>query len=220
MIRHILHAAAIRCAASLLVSFSICWSAQDSAIIPLPKPQTDIGKPLMQVLKERKSTREFGPEKLSMQQISNLLWAAFGINRPETGGRTAPSAMNKQEIDVYIALPEAICRYEAKENALRKIIAGDFRGQTGRQAFVKDAPANIILVADYNRSKGEVNEQSRLYAAVDAAYISENIYLYCASEGLATVVRASVDKENLAKAMNLGEKQEIIFAQSVGYPKK
>jgi nitroreductase len=220
MIRHILRTAAIRSGMALLACISLTWSAQDSAAISLPKPQTDIGKPLMQVLKERKSTREFAPEKLSMQQISNLLWAAFGINRPETGGRTAPSAMNKQEIDVYIALPEAIWLYEAKENALRKIVAGDFRGQTGRQAFVKDAPANIILVADYRRSNGEVNEQSRLCANADASYISENIYLYCASEGLATVVRASVDKENLAKAMNLGEKQEIIFAQSVGYPKK
>ena len=148
-----------------------------------------------------------------------MLWAAFGVNRPGTGGRTAPSAMNMQEINVYAILAEGVYRYEAEKNALRRIDAGDIRDLAGAQPFVKDAPLNIILVADYSRTAKAPQDRKMLYANADAAFISENIYLYCASEGLATVVRARVDREALAKAMRLGPDQEIIFAQTVGYPK-
>jgi len=173
----------------------------------------------MQVLKERKSSREFSPQELPAQELSNILWAAFGINRPETGGRTAPSAMNMQEIDVYAILAEGLYRYEAKTHALKRIHGNDIRALAGKQPFVKDAPVNIVMVADYSRTTKASQDRKNVYANADAAYISENIYLYCASEGLATVVRASVDRQALAKAMHLGPDQEIIFAQTVGYPK-
>ncbi|MGA2508076.1 MAG: SagB/ThcOx family dehydrogenase [Chitinispirillaceae bacterium] len=193
--------------------------AQDSLVTKLPGPQLSGGKPLMQALKERKSSREFSPQKLPAQELSNMLWAAFGVNRPGTGGRTAPSAMNMQEIDVYAILTDGLYRYEAENHALRRIHSNDIRDLAGAQPFVKDAPVNIILVADYSRTAKSPQDKKKLYANADAAFISENIYLYCASAGLATVVRARVDRETLAKAMRLGPDQEIIFAQTVGYPK-
>jgi nitroreductase len=199
---------------------SLSFGAQDTSLVLLPSPQQDIGRPLMQVLKDRKSSREFSDKDLSQQDLSNLLWAAFGINRPATGGRTAPSAMNMQEIDVYVSNAQGLFRYEAKENGLRKIFGKDIRGLTGEQPFVKNAPVNIILVADRGRMKKGSQDNAALYASADAAFISENIYLYCASEGLATVVRAYVNKEALAKAMMLGPKQEVVFCQTVGFPKK
>ncbi|MGB7567373.1 MAG: SagB/ThcOx family dehydrogenase [Chitinivibrionales bacterium] len=201
-------------------AMSLAAGNPDSANIALPKPQMDKGKPLMQVLKERKSTREFSPRKISDQDLSNMLWAGFGINRPETGGRTAPSAMNMQEIDLYVTLEQGCYRYDAKSNALILVVAKDLRPMAGKQAFVKDAPANIIFVADYSRIRKSSSNDSKSYSIADAAFTSENIYLYCASEGLATVVRASIDKPELAKAMKLMQDQEIIFGQTVGYPKK
>jgi SagB-type dehydrogenase family enzyme len=192
----------------------------DSTNIVLPKPQMEIGKPLMQALKERKSSRDFSSQEISNQVLSNVLWAGFGINRPETNGRTAPSAMNMQEIDLYVILEKGLYRYDAKSNMLNCISNKDIRALSGKQAFVKNAPVNIVFVADYSRIKKNRQGDTKSYAIADAAFISENIYLYCASEDLATVVRASVDKPALAKAMQLRQDQEIIFCQTVGYPKK
>jgi SagB-type dehydrogenase family enzyme len=200
--------------------FFTAVSAQDSVVTKLPDPQLSKGRPLMQVLKERKSSREFSPRELPSQELSNILWAAFGINRPETGGRTAPSAMNMQEIDVYVILAAGLYRYEAENHALRRVHGIDIRALAGKQPFVKDAPLNIVLVANYSRTAKAPADLKKPYANADAAFISENIYLYCASEGLATVVRAWVDKQALAKAMRLGPDQEIIFAQTIGYPKE
>jgi nitroreductase len=192
------------------------FAAPDS-IRTLPSPQTTIGKPLMQVLMERKSSRVFDVRQLSLQDLSNLLWAGFGINRPEMGGRTAPSAINRQEIDLYVALPEGMYLYDAKANKLRLAASGDLRKLTGTQEFAASAPCDFVFVVDHSREAGR---GGRSWAEVDAAYISENIYLYCASEGLATVVRASVDKKALGEAMKLGKDREVVFAQSVGYLKK
>jgi SagB-type dehydrogenase family enzyme len=200
--------------------FSIAAGNPDSTNIVLPKPQTDKGKPLMQVLNARKSSRDFSTQKISDQDLSNTLWAGFGINRPETNGRTAPSAMNMQEIDLYVILEQGLYHYDAKSNTLLWVSGKDIRALAGKQAFVKDAPVNIILVADYSRMKKNAHSDPKSYASADAAFISENIYLFCASEGLATVVRASVDKPVLAQAMQLRQDQEIIFGQTVGYPKK
>ena len=191
-------------------------AAQDSALIQLPKPRMDGGMPLMQALKNRKSGREFSSKPIPRQELSNLLWAAFGVNRPESGKRTAPSAMNKQEIDLYVALAEGLFVYDAKANALKKVSGSDLRALTGKQAFVKDAALNIVFVADMSKSKGE---DAKVYAAADAGFIAENVYLYCASSGFSTVVRGNVDKEALGKAMGLRPDQTIIFAQTVGYPK-
>ena len=194
-----------------LIALPLLAAPKDS-VLKLPGPQTDIGKPIMTVLKERHSSRVYDTKPLSMQDLSNLLWAGFGINRPETGGRTAPSAVNRQEIDLYVALAKGIYRYEAKENILRLVVAGDLREMTGTQPFVKGAPCDIIFVVDRSREGN-----GRSWAEADAAFISENIYLYCASQGLATVIRASVDQQELGQAMKLAPTQEVIFGQSVGY---
>lgn len=194
-------------------------AAQDLKPIPLPKPRSEGGMPLMQALKERKSTREFGPGTFSPEMLANLLWAAFGVNRPD-GRRTAPTAVNKQEIDIYVATPDGVYLYDAKANVLQPVVSGDLRGATGKQPFVKDVAVNLVYVADMSRM-GEIAEPQRvLYSAADTGFIAQNVYLFCASEGLATVVRAWVDQEVVAKAFKLRPEQRVILAQSVGYPKK
>jgi len=194
--------------------------SQEVASIPLPKPQMDGGRPLMQVLKDRRTARAFSAEILSPQVLSNLLWAVFGVNRPETGGRTAPSAMNWQEMDIYVAKADGAFLYDAKTNALKPILSEDIRALTGSQAFVKDAPVNLIYVADLARASRGSAEDKTLYTAANAGFISQNVYLYCASEGLATVVRGTVDRTAVAKALKLRPEQKIILAQTVGKPKQ
>ncbi len=187
--------------------------------VRLPKPQTEGGKALMQVLRERKSARAFSGRKLPEQVLSNLLWSAFGINRAD-GRRTAPSASNRQEVDIYVVTAEGTYLYDAKENALTPVVAGDFRVQAGTQDYVKEAPVNLVFVADAARMGKGTDEQVAMIAGADTGFISQNAYLYCASEGLATVVRASVDRQALAKALKLRPEQKIILAQTVGYPKE
>ena len=211
---------AISLGLAVLIAFSVFASAQDLKPIQLPQPRMDGGKPLMQALKERKSTRAFSSEKLPMQTLGNLLWAAFGINRPDTGQRTAPSAMNRQEMDIYVATADGLYLYDAKGNALQPVLTNDIRAATGMQPFVKDAPVELVYVADYARMGGGTDEGKNLYAAADTGFISQNVYLFCASEDLATVVRGSVDRAALAKTMKLRPEQKIILAQTVGYPKK
>jgi SagB-type dehydrogenase family enzyme len=188
--------------------------------IQLLKPQVDGGRPLMQVLKDRSTSRSFSAEKLPLQVLSNLLWAAFGINRPVSGKRTAPSAMNWQEIDIYVAAADGLYLYDAKAHLLQPVLSDDIRAMTGRQPFVKEAPINLVYVADFSRTGTASQEEKELYSAADTGFISENVYLYCASEGLATVVRGSMDRGALAKVMRLRPDQKIILAQTVGYPKK
>jgi nitroreductase len=200
-----------------LVMFSCVAVAQDLSPVVLPKPQTDGGKPLMQALRDRASQREFAPDALSPQVLSNLLWAAWGVSRPESGKRTAPSAMNRQEMDVYVATAGGLYRYEAKEHRLQPVTKEDVRALTGTQTYVGTAPVNLVFVA---RAGGGSAEDQATFGGAHAGFISENVYLYCASEGLATVVRASINREALAKAMQLGPGQKIVLAQTVGYPKK
>ena len=191
--------------------------AQEQKSIQLSKPQIT-GNPLMEVLAKRSSSREFSSEPLPETVLSNMLWAAAGINRPDSGKRTAPTAMNKQEIDVYVATERGIYLYDAKSHSLKMVATGDLRGLTGKQDYVREAAVNLIYVADYSRMRSSSDQE--LYAAADTGFISENVYLYCASAGLATVVRAYIDKPALAKAMKLKADQKIILAQSVGYPKR
>jgi SagB-type dehydrogenase family enzyme len=201
------------------IAFSLGLAAQDLKLVKLPPPQTDGGRPLMQVLKDRKSTREFGPVTLSPQTLSNLLWAAFGINRPD-GHRTAPSAMNWQEVSIYVATPEGVYIYDAKDNLLKPVLTGDFRAATGTQSFVKDAAVNLVYVSDLSKTGRAASSEAETFTAADVGFIAQNVYLYCASEGLVTVVRGSIDKPALAKTLNLEPNQKIILAQSVGYPRK
>jgi len=186
----------------------------------LPKPQLEGGRPLMQVLKDRRSSREFSPEKIPDQVLSNLLWAAFGINRPDSGKRTAPSARNWQETDIYVAMYEGLYLYDAKAHQLNLLQKEDIRAMTGTQPYVKEAPINLIYVVDYSKTGKASDEERQLYCPADVAFISQNVYLFCASEGLATVVRGLVDRPALARVMQLRPDQRIILCQSVGYPKK
>ena len=202
----------------IIISFmTVSWAAELSAI-KLPPPNLNSGKSLMQSLQARKSSRDFSTKKIPVQILSNLLWAACGINRPESGKRTAPSAVNWQEIDIYVAMAEGLYLYSAKEHILKPVLNRDIRALTGKQSFVKEVPVNLIYVADFSKiSKADIEEKN-LYSAADTGFISQNVYLYCASEGLATVIRGMIDKDALSKAMNLTDNQKIILAQTVGYP--
>ena len=193
---------------------------QELKPIKLLKPQTEGGRPLMQVLKARSSSRSFSTEQLSPQVLSNLLWAAFGINRPGSGKRTAPSAMNWQEIDIYVATADGLYLYDAQAHTLKPILAEDIRAATGRQPFAGEVPVNLIFVADFSKMGAATNDQKVFYSAAATGFISQNVYLYCASEGLATVVRALIDRPALEKVMRLREDQKVTLAQSVGYPKR
>lgn len=184
----------------------------------LPPPRTTGGKPLMQALAERQTRREFKPDPLTPQQMSDLLWAAFGINRPANDHRTAPSAKNAQEIDLYVARADGLYLYTAKPHQLRKVAGTDLRRLTSGQDFAGIAPFALIYVADFTRFKDTAPEQARLYAAFDAGCVCQNVYLFAASEGLATVVH-DLNREPLARAMNLRDGQHIIMAQAVGWPR-
>jgi nitroreductase len=159
-----------------LLTLSASTFAEELKPIKLPKPRMDGGRPLMEVLKDRKSTRDFSPERLPLQELSNLLWAAFGVNRPEVGKRTAPSARNKQEMDIYVAIPDGLFLYEAKEHTLKPILKEDIREKTGGQPFVKEAAVNLVYVADYSRMEGYTIEQKEFYSACNTGFISQNVY--------------------------------------------
>ncbi len=204
---------------ALFVLAGVAALAQEASPVKLPAPKMDGGKPLMEALKARQSAREFSDQKLAQQTLSNLLWAAWGINRPD-GHRTAPSASNRQEIDVYVVMADGAYLYDAQRNQLKPIVAEDIRALTGTQPFPKDAPVNLVYVADLAKAGRSRVEDVEFYTGADTGFIAQNVYLFCASEGLATVVRASVDRAALAKALKLRPDQKIALAQSVGYPKK
>jgi nitroreductase len=193
--------------------------AQDQKPIQLPKPQMEGGKPLMQALRERSTAREFSTKELPPQVLSNLLWAADGINRPDSGKRTAPSASNRQEIDIYVATAHGLYLYEPKAHQLLPVMSDDIRAATGRQPFVKDVPVNLVYVADFAKMGGGAEQDKVFYSAANTGFIGQNVYLYCASEGLVTVVRGLVDRAALAKVMKLRPEQRVTLAQSIGYPK-
>jgi SagB-type dehydrogenase family enzyme len=205
--------------AILLLCPVLAVAGDVAAVVSLPKPQIEGGKPLFQALKERHSTREFDAAKLSPQMLSNLLWAAAGVNRAD-GRRTAPSARNQQETDLYLTTADGLFLYEPKEHRLRTILTEDIRALAGQQDFVGTAPLNLVYVADYARMGSGPIEDKSLYSAAGVGFIAQNVYLFCSSEGLATVVRAMIDRPALAKAMKLRPEQHIVLSQTVGFPKK
>ncbi len=192
--------------------------AQGSDDIELPAPRIEGGRPLMECLKDRMSARRFSREEIPLQTLSDLLWAAWGVNRPESHKRTAPSAVNWQEIDVYVATARALYKFDAANHRLEHVLNGDIRALTGMQDFVAVAPLNLLFVADRSRMGRASPEDRDFYAACDAGFISQNVYLFCASEGLATVVRGALDRDRLAKAMKLSDSQKIVLAQTIGFP--
>jgi SagB-type dehydrogenase family enzyme len=186
--------------------------------IALPPPQREGGMPLMEAISKRRSEREFACTELPLPVLSTLLWAAYGVNRPD-GGRTAPSALNAQEIDIYVALPSGAYLYDAAANVLQLVAASDLRRVTGYQDFVDEAPLDLVFVADYSRMKMVPVGQRESYASAAAGAISQNVYLFAASNGLATVIRAWIDREAIADALGLSHDQQVLLSQTVGYPK-
>jgi SagB-type dehydrogenase family enzyme len=186
--------------------------------IKLPAPDRRGGLPLMQALARRRSSREFARRPLPLPVLSSLLWAAFGVNR-RGGGRTAPSAIDAQEIDVYVALPDGAYLYDATKHALRLVAASDLRRVTGYQDFVDEAPLDLVYVADHARMKLIPAASRESYASAAAGAIAQNVYLYAASSGLATVIRAWIDRAAIADALGLTHDQQVLLSQTVGYPK-
>ncbi len=203
-------------AAAALITCSV---AQTERTVRLPEPKTSGGMPLMDALRLRESLRSFDTKQLTDQQLSDLLWAAFGVSRTESGLRTAPSARNWQDIDIYVVMELGWYLYDHTEHALVRKGTEDLRAYTGTQAFVATAPVNLVFVSDHTRMGEGVDEETRsFYASNHAGYISQNVYLYCASEGLATVVRGLIDRDRIREVLRLGDHQQVIFAQTVGYP--
>ena len=184
----------------------------------LKNPDKTGGIPLMQALAKRQSSRSFAATPLTEQVLSNLLWAADGVNRPQSNKRTAPTAMNNQEIDIYAAMADGTYLYNAKKHTLTLVIDKDLRPLTGSQGFVNKAPLNLIYVANIDKAAGGNREEKLIYAGADTGFIGQNVYLYCASEGLSTVIRGWIDKKALGKALGLKSSEEIILSQTVGYP--
>jgi nitroreductase len=201
-------------------------SAQALEVIKLPPPQMDGGMPLMQALKLRKSTRgDYGPDtQLPLHVVSNLLWAADGVNRPD-GHRTAPSAMDWQNIDIYVTTAEGLFLYDAPQHILKVLGKEDVRAVAGQQDFVKTAPLNLIYVADFNRArsmrgKGDIMQTAEILSYAGVGTIAQNVYLFCASEGLACILRAMVDKDAITKTLKLKPTQKVLLAQTVAHFKQ
>ncbi len=173
----------------------------------------------MQALNERSSSRDFIDKELTDQQLSNLLWAAFGINRKEINKRTAPSSHNNQDIEIYLTTKNGLFIYKVEEHALEKLSDVDMRSVAGKQNFVKEAAVNLIYVSNFKKLGKASIEVKRMTAATHCGFIGQNVYLYCASEGLISVFRAWINKEKIAKELNLPENYEVIYSQSVGYSK-
>ncbi|MEG1586397.1 MAG: SagB/ThcOx family dehydrogenase [Bacteroidales bacterium] len=193
------------------VVFSGC-----SQNIQLPGPEKTGGKPLMEALNERRSARDFIAEKsLSEQTLSNLLWAAWGYNRENK--RTAPSSRDRQEITVYICMSSGTYKYDAKHNELILVNRKDLRNVTGVQDFVASAPLNLVYVADMAKVTGKNKEESLAAVYANTGFIAQNVYLFCASDGLNCVIRAMIDREMLAKELGLSAQEMITLSQTVGY---
>lgn len=186
--------------------------------ITLPTPQKTGGLPLMEAIARRCSRREFASTELPLQMLSNLLWAANGINRPD-GGHTAPSAMHANEIDIYVALPSGAYLYDATENALQLVAGSDIRRVTGYQDFVDEAPLDLVYIADHGRMTLIPVSSRESFASAAAGAIAQNVYLFAASAGLATVIRAWIDREAIAEALGLSHDQQVLLSQTVGFPK-
>lgn len=195
----------------------VAAATEEAERIALPTPRLEGGQPLINTLWKRQSTREYSGRPLPLPVLSELLWAAFGVNRPN-GDRTVPYWRHVMVIDVYLAMRDGVWRYEPATHTLTRYSRHDIRDRTGLQDFVAIAPLNLIYVAHGDRMADVEPEGRRLYASVDAAFMGQNVYLFCASEGLGTVFRGAVDYAGLARSLRLSETQFVTFAQTVGYP--
>lgn len=201
-----------------LFLISMTTSAQPSGDIQLPEPVTSGGLPLMDALSQRKSTRAFAEKDLDLQTLSDLLWAANGFNRREDKKRTVPTSRNKQEMEVYVAMKSGLYLYDAWENKLIWKVAGDIRAATGLQDYVATAAVNLVFVANLEKVEDPASERQLMASHINSGYIAQNVYLYCASKGLATVSRGNFDHTATSQALQLSPLQKVILCQSVGYP--
>ena len=204
---------------SVILLCAFYLQAQELSVIRLNAPDKTRGSAIMKALSDRQSVREFSPEALKPQDLSDLLWAANGINRPD-GKRTAASCRNFQDVELYVVLPEGVYVYDAKEHALNPVVSGDYRGAVAsRQEFAKTAPLCIVLVADMTKY-GDMSEASKLMAAIDVGIVCQNINVACAGLGLATVPRGTMDQATLRTALKLSDHHLLLMNNPVGYPKK
>lgn len=206
----------------LILTLSILFVVSNlmaQELLKLPAPQKTGGMPLMQALNERSSSRNFIDKDLTEQQLSNLLWAAFGMNREDIKKRTAPTSRNNQDIEIYLTTKNGLFLYKAEKHALEKVSDKDFREVSGKQDFVKVAAVNLIYVSNLNKLGDGPVEVKRMTAATHCGFIGQNVYLYCASEGLISVFRAWIDKDKMAEVLKLPEGFEVIYCQTVGYSK-
>lgn len=188
-----------------------------ASTISLPPPAKTGGMPLVEALAKRRSSRAFAATDLPLSVLSQLLWAANGVNRPD-GMRTAPSAVNCREIEIFVALPQGAYRYEPGTHQLVLVAGSDIRRVTGYQDFVDEAPLEVVYVADHSRMGMVPAEQRAVYASVAAGAITQNVYLFAASQGLATVIRAWIDRQAIADALGLSHDHQVLLAQTVGRP--
>lgn len=203
----------------LIILFSVTpVLSQVIETVTLPEPRKTGGMPLFEALNNRQTLRDYTDRELDIQTISNLLWAAFGINR-EDGKRTAPTARDWREFDIYVVTAGGWYVYDAEKHALLKMSNEDRREYAGRQDFVHTAPLTLIYVADYDRMTGATDDIRDFYAATDVGFISQNVYLFCASEGLGTCVLGQVDRDKMREVFRLRPGQRVVLSQTMGYPR-
>jgi len=208
------------CLAVLIVGLLSCGVSPVSALeaIKLTAPDLNNSKPLLQALRERKSTKAFDTKPIPGETLSQLLWAAFGVNRLDSGKRTVATAVNCQDIDIYVVMAKGVYVYQAQEHRLMPVLARDVRPLAATQGYAQKAPINLVYISDYGKMDDRFGTKKSIYSAFHAGSISQNVYLYCASAGLGAVVRDGVNREALSKALTLRNNQTIVMAQTVGYP--
>ena len=190
----------------------------ENNMIDLPKPNLSPEITLKNALKNRRSMRAFSTKELSNQTLSNLLWSAFGVNRSD-GKRTAPSAVNAQDVSIYLAMGKGVFKYKASQNKLDLVLKEDIRDKVGSQSFLNNAPVVLIYISDLSKFTKMSESDKIFYSAADTGLISQNVYLYCAGEGLATVVAGWAKRDVIAEILKLSSTEKVTLIQPVGYPK-
>jgi hypothetical protein len=190
-------------------------------VIKLNPPDLNKGISVMQALKKRKTQRDISDKKLTLQQLSDLLWAADGINRPD-GKRTAPAAMAIYSVDIYAVLPEGVYLYDVAKHELKPVAKGDFRKLAGMQDFVFIAPVNLVYILNlkgWRNAQRPVSDEKRdLWVRFEVGLVAQNVNLYCASEGLGATVRGLIDQKKFGEVIKVRPEQ-VVLAQTIGYPK-
>ena len=202
---------------TLIVFLSFAGYSQQP-VVNLPAAEKEGGKPLMEALSERQSSRTFANKTMPKQTLSNLLWAAYGINREDAGKHTAPTSRNVQDIQIYLTTKEGAYKYLPEKPALEKVVDKDIRAAMGKQDFTANAALNLVYVSDFSKYEGGSNTQKQFTASAHCGFIGQNVYLFAASEGLNSVFRAWIDKDLIRNKLQLKENQHVIYTQTVGYP--